>query len=111
MSPDTTALPELAADDTASRPSVTLRPGHHRRVETGHPWVYSNEVDMDAAAKALPPGSLVSLRRADGTPLGIAMFNPHTLIAARLLDRDWARPIGRRFFARRIERALRLRER
>ena len=39
------------------------------------------------------------------------MFNPHTLIAARLFDRDANRPIGRRFFARRIERALRLRER
>ena len=39
------------------------------------------------------------------------MFNPHTLVAARLLDRDAGRPIGRRFFARRLERALRLRER
>jgi 23S rRNA (cytosine1962-C5)-methyltransferase len=39
------------------------------------------------------------------------MFNPHTLLAARLLDRDAARPIGRRFFVRRLERALRLRER
>jgi 23S rRNA (cytosine1962-C5)-methyltransferase len=39
------------------------------------------------------------------------MFNPHTLLAARLLYRDTARPIGRRFFARRIGRALKLRER
>jgi 23S rRNA (cytosine1962-C5)-methyltransferase len=66
---------------------------------------------MDAAAKALAPGSLVTLRRADGSPLGVAMFNPHTLLAARLLDRDTARPIGRRFLARRIGRALKLRER
>src|SRR6185437_14902624 len=34
-----------------------------------------------------------------------------TLLAGRLLDRDAARPIGRRFLARRLERALRLRER
>ncbi|MGA7261719.1 MAG: class I SAM-dependent rRNA methyltransferase, partial [Stellaceae bacterium] len=40
-----------------------------------------------------------------------AMFNPHTLLAARLLDRDTARPVGRRFLTRRIGRALRLRER
>jgi 23S rRNA (cytosine1962-C5)-methyltransferase len=39
------------------------------------------------------------------------MFNPHTLLAARLLDRDTARPIGRRFLTRRIARALKLRER
>jgi 23S rRNA (cytosine1962-C5)-methyltransferase len=100
-----------AADDPAARPQVALLPGHHRRAEGGHPWVYSNEIVMDAAAKALAPGSLVTLRRADERPLGVAMFNPHTLLAARLLDRDTARPIGKRFFARHLERALRLRER
>jgi 23S rRNA (cytosine1962-C5)-methyltransferase len=98
-------------DDPASRPSVLLLPGGQRRAEGGHPWVYSNEIRMDAAAKALPAGTLVTLRRADETPLGVAMFNPHSLLAARLLDRDAARPIAARFFARRFERALRLRER
>jgi 23S rRNA (cytosine1962-C5)-methyltransferase len=101
----------VAADDPASRPLVTLLPGGHRRVEAGHPWVYSNEVEMNAAAKALAPGSLVTLKRADGRPLGVAMFNPHTLLAARLLDRDTAQPIGQRFLRRRLERALRLRDR
>ncbi len=98
-------------DDPAARPVVSLLPGGHRRAEGGHPWVYSNEIAMDAAAKALAPGTLVTLHRADGRPLGVAMFNPHTLLAARLLDRDAARPIGKRFFARHFDRALRLRER
>jgi 23S rRNA (cytosine1962-C5)-methyltransferase len=89
---------------------VTLQPGGHRRAESGHPWIYSNEIVMDAAAKALPPGTLVTLRRADERPFGVATFNPHTLIAARLLDRDAGRAINRRFFARRLERALRLRD-
>jgi 23S rRNA (cytosine1962-C5)-methyltransferase len=99
------------ADDPARRPVLSLLPGGHRRAETGHPWVYSNEIAMDAAAKALLPGTLVTLRRADERPLGVAMFNPHTLLAARLLDRDAARPIGKRFFVRHLERALKLRER
>jgi 23S rRNA (cytosine1962-C5)-methyltransferase len=99
------------ADDPQSRPVVTLLPGGHRRAEGGHPWVYSNEVQMDAAAKALPPGCLVTLRRSDARALGVATFNPHTLLAGRLLDRDAARPIGRRFLWRRLERALKLRER
>ena len=107
MSPETIA----GADDAATRPSVILLPGRDRRAAGGHPWIYSNEIRMDAAAKALAPGSLVTVRRADESALGVAMFNPHTLIAARLLDRDAARPIGRRFFLRRIERALKLRER
>src|SRR5882724_4933721 len=112
MGPDaTTTAHSSGAEDTASRPSVVLLPGRHRRAEGGHPWIYSNEIQMDLAAKTLMPGTLVTLRRADDSPLGVAMFNPHTLLAARLLDRDPARPIGRRYFARRLERALKLRER
>src|SRR6516165_118259 len=103
--------PTAAADDPGLRPSVILLPGRDRRAAGGHPWVYSNEVRMDPAAKALTPGSLVTVRRADESALGVAMFNPHTLIAARLLDRDAARPIGRRFLLRRLERALKLRGR
>ena len=111
MSPSAISACAAAADDPATRPSIALLSGRHRRAEAGHPWIYSNEVAMDTAARALTPGSLVTLQRADGSPLGVAMFNPHTLLAARLLDRDTARPIGRRFLARRIERALKLRER
>jgi 23S rRNA (cytosine1962-C5)-methyltransferase len=102
---------EIPSDDPTTRPSVTLLPGRHKRAEGGHPWIYSNEVAMDAAAKALPPGTLVTVRRADNNALGVALFHPHSLVAARLLDRDAGRAIGRRFFARRLERALRLRER
>jgi 23S rRNA (cytosine1962-C5)-methyltransferase len=107
---------DSAPDEPATRPQVTLLSGHHRRAEHGHPWVFSNEIAMDAAAKALAPGTLVTLRRAPVSgeaerPLGVAMFNPHTLLAARLLDRDAGRAIGRRFFARQLERALRTRSR
>jgi 23S rRNA (cytosine1962-C5)-methyltransferase len=88
-----------------------LLSGRHKRAEGGHPWIYSNEVRMDPAAKELTPGALVTVRRADDSALGVAMFNAHSLVAARLLDRDAGRAIGRRFFARRLERALRLRDR
>ena len=99
------------ADDPKARPAILLQPGRHRRAEAGHPWVYSNEVTMDAAAKALPPGTLVSLRTAGGDPLGVATFNPHTLVSARLLDRDVKRRIDDAFFAERLESALALRRR
>jgi len=73
--------------------SVTLRPETHRRLLTGHPWVYSNEIVMDPAAKAIEPGSLVRLLQADGRPLAQAYFNPRTLIAARLLTRVGPSPV------------------
>src|SRR5437763_1120500 len=41
------------ADDPARRPVVTLLPGGHRRAEAGHPWIYSNEIAMEAAAIVL----------------------------------------------------------
>ena len=34
-------------------PSVTPKPHGQKRLERGHPWVYSNELRLDAAVKAL----------------------------------------------------------
>src|SRR5579862_2427121 len=95
----------------AARPVVRLLPGHDKRVALGHPWVYSNEIAMDAATKALPPGTLVSLLTANGKHLGVATFNPHTLIAARLFHREASLKIDEGFFISRLERALPLRRR
>jgi len=99
------------ADDPKTRPIIMLQRGHHKRAEAGHPWVYSNEVIMDAAAKALPPGTLVSLKNAGGDPLGVATFNPHALVSARILDRNMKHRIDRDFFIARLEAALALRRR
>ncbi|HVA35188.1 MAG TPA: class I SAM-dependent rRNA methyltransferase, partial [Stellaceae bacterium] len=95
----------------ADYPVVTLAPGRHKRAEQGHPWVYSNEVQMDAAAKGLPAGSIVQLAAASGRPLGVATFNPHTLIAARIVDRDPTSVIDRDFIAARLGAAVGLRHR
>jgi 23S rRNA (cytosine1962-C5)-methyltransferase len=91
--------------------SITLRPEAHRRLLAGHPWIYSNEVVMDATAKALQPGSLVRLLRADGAALALGFFNPHTLIAARVLTRRLDATIDVGFFAKRLESARALRDR
>ena len=95
---------------TAPRyPTIRLHPGRHKRLLHGHPWVYSNEVQMDAAAKAVPPGSPVRLTDAGGTALGVATFSPHTLIAARLLSTDSDTVIDGAFLAGRLRRAADLR--
>jgi len=92
-------------------PELKLQPSHHRRVRAGHPWVFSNEVVMDAAAKALPQGGVVRLVAANGEPLGLATFNAHTLIAARVLTRNSDEAIDASFFATRLAAAVKLRER
>ena len=92
-------------------PELRLRPGAQKRVRAGHPWAYSNEIALDAAAKALPRGGLVRLVTDNGEPVGVATFNPHTLIAARVLDRDPGATIDADWFAARFAHALALRER
>ena len=93
------------------RPTLTLRKGAQRRALAGHPWIYSNEIEMTPAAKALPAGQVVRVKAEDGRPIGTALFNPHSLIAGRLLDVDPDLAIDALFLARRLERALALRER
>jgi 23S rRNA (cytosine1962-C5)-methyltransferase len=66
---------------------------------------------MDAAAKQLAPGTIVRLEAGSGELLGLAMFNPRTLIAARVLARNPGAVIDRAFLAGKIAAALTLRER
>jgi len=94
----------------AERPIVRLKPREGRRARAGCPWVFSNEIVMDEAAKALTPGALVRLLLDDGNPLGTAAFNPRSLIAARLFARDPDVAIDEAFFAARLKRAHDLRE-
>jgi 23S rRNA (cytosine1962-C5)-methyltransferase len=95
----------------AELPIVRLNQGHAKRLRAGHPWVFSNEIAMDAGAKALAPGTIVRLADANGAPLAAAMFNPHSLIAARVLSRERGEDIDEAFLRGRIEAALALRER
>jgi 23S rRNA (cytosine1962-C5)-methyltransferase len=93
------------------RPTVFLKAGHDKRFVRGHPWIYANEIRMDADAKALPPGGCVELRRVDGKKLGVGTFNPHSLICFRLFDARPETNLDAAFFARRLESAQNLRQR
>jgi 23S rRNA (cytosine1962-C5)-methyltransferase len=89
-------------------PRLLLKRNQDRRVRGGHPWVFSNEVETVEGAPE--DGDLVEVCDARGAFLGIATWNRRSLICARVLTRG-RDPIDADFFARRIERALRLRER
>ncbi|MCA1909902.1 MAG: class I SAM-dependent rRNA methyltransferase [Magnetospirillum sp.] len=94
----------------SSRPILRFAKGRARRFRSGHPWVFSNEVEMSAELKALPAGTLVTLMDAGDEKLGVASFNPHSLIAARVLSRRWDEVIDAGFLARRLEAARSLRD-
>ncbi len=91
-------------------PTVKLLPGRDARAKTGHPWIFSNEVAMNHALRSLPPGSAVQIEGDDGARRGIWHFNPHSLMAARLLDRNPAATPDAAWFEARIGQALTLRQ-
>jgi len=93
------------------RPVLRLNPGQGRRLRAGAPWVFSNEIAMQPEYRQLPPGGLARIEGDDGTRFGTFMFNPHSLIAARLLDRDPAADIDVDWLRRRLREAIALRER
>jgi 23S rRNA (cytosine1962-C5)-methyltransferase len=93
-----------------SRKTIIVPKGQRARAREGSPWIFSNEIRMDQAAKALSPGSVVNVRGEDGREFGTGYFNPKSLIAVRLLSQACDTAIDAGFFAERLTRALALRE-
>jgi len=89
---------------------LRLQPKHGARIKSGSPWVYSNEVLMDRASKALASGTLVDIVDDKDGQYGTAYFNPHSLIAARILSTRTGAKIDVGFFRERFERAAALRK-
>jgi 23S rRNA (cytosine1962-C5)-methyltransferase len=87
-----------------------LLPGGHKRAARGHPWIYSNEIKMDDAARALEPGIMARFHSHDGTFIGTGSFNPRSLIAGRIFTRVRAESMDVPWFESRLKNALRLRE-
>ncbi len=94
---------------TDARPTIRLNPGAGKRLRAGAPWVFSNEVAMKPEYRQLPPGGLVRLEGDDGARFGTFMFNPHSLIAARLLDRAPEAKIDAAWMRARLDAAIALR--
>jgi 23S rRNA (cytosine1962-C5)-methyltransferase len=101
-------VPSAAA--AAHLPTLRLKRNEDRRLNAGHLWVFSNEVDTGQTPLGkFTAGELVRVLAHNDRALGLAYVNPKSLISARLLE-TWRVPDGS-WFAARIRRALELRER
>lgn len=105
-----TATMTNLTDTPGTRPQIHLLPGRSRRFRSGHPWIFSNEIVMNAEAKALSPGGLATIVDAGSERLGVGTFNPHSLISVRVLSRNPDQIVDRAFLAQRLRSALALRE-
>jgi len=86
---------------------ITLKKNEDHRIRAGHQWVFSNEISSITGDPQ--PGDVVHIRSHTQSFLGIGFFNPHSLIAVRLLSAE-DEEINFEFFRKRIGNALLLRK-
>jgi 23S rRNA (cytosine1962-C5)-methyltransferase len=93
-------------------PLLILKKGEERRVVAGHPWIFSNEIDVATTPlKNFSPGEEVGVYTQERKFVGMAYINPHSLIAARLFSTDINQRLGVSFLIQQMQRTYQLRER
>src|SRR6202453_5070212 len=96
--------------DVTHLPALRLKRNEDRRLQAGHLWVFSNEVDtQQTPLTKFKAGELARVLAHNDHALGLAYVNPQSLISARMLE-TWKLP-DVVWFAVRIRAALALRER
>jgi 23S rRNA (cytosine1962-C5)-methyltransferase len=82
---------------------VYLKKTISRRIEDGHPWIFSNEVgSIDGAVNG---GDITDVFTHDKKFVGRGYINPKSQIIIRLLTRDRDEEINELFFYRRLKMA------
>lgn len=95
-----------------SLPVLRLKSREDKRLQGGHLWIYSNEVDIQSSPlKNFAPGALARVQNAAGKAVGLALVSPQSLLCARIISRDSEAVIDKDFFLQRLRRALALRDR
>lgn len=87
---------------------LILLPGKEKRVFSGHPWIFRSDI---ARSKGDPqPGDTVRVTASNGRFLAMAVYNPASQIALRILSRR-DEPIDDAFIYGRVKRAVDYRHR
>lgn len=89
--------------------SIAIKPRCGKRCKSGHPWIFSNEIEHPNLK--VESGTLVAVLDDGGQFVGYATYNPHSLISLRILSRDpHVFPGSVEWFSQAIQQAVRLRE-
>lgn len=92
-------------------PILYLRKREDKRLRIGHPWVFSNEVDIQRSPlKSFSAGQTVEIRDAADNALALGYVNSASLICARVLTRDTETEINQGWLEQQLQTALTLRE-
>jgi len=91
--------------------ALRLKKREERRIQSGHGWVFSNEIDTTLTPlKGLEPGSPVTIETANGKFVAHAYVNPASLISARVTSRRSNEPFNATVIRARLQHALDLRD-
>lgn len=85
---------------------IVIKKNSQKRLKSGSLWIYSNEL---ISIPEYPSGTVVEVISEDGNNYGAGFFNPHSLIAVRLLLTENEPDLE--FFRERIAEAHNLRKR
>ncbi|HUI31205.1 MAG TPA: class I SAM-dependent rRNA methyltransferase [Candidatus Acidoferrales bacterium] len=91
-----------------SHPIIRLKPKEDIRILSGHLWVFSNEISKIEGNPG--GGDMVEVRNSKNSSIGFGYYNPKTLIAVRMVSKEFVEP-EKDFFMDRLKSALSLRER
>ncbi|BAW80696.1 SAM-dependent methyltransferase [Candidatus Nitrosoglobus terrae] len=87
--------------------SLYLKKGEERRLQAGHLWVFSNEVDTHRTPITnFSAGTPVTITTHNDKVIGTGYVNPHSLICARLVSRNLDHPFGFSLLIQRLKFAL-----
>ena len=92
-----------------SAPVLVLKAGRGKSLKRRHPWVFSGAIEKVVGDPQ--SGDTVLVRSAEGQPLALAAYSPHSQIRARVWSADTTATIDAGFLRGRIQRALEMRER
>lgn len=83
---------------------IILNKNEERRIKSGHPWVFSNEICEISGDRSA--GIIAEIYDAAGGFIGVGHYNPHSLIAFRLISRQREDIDSVEFFEGRLSAAL-----
>ena len=88
---------------------VVLKRKISNRIASGHPWIFSNEINL--MDDELLPGDIAVVENHDGSFVGKGYVNPLSRIPVRLLTRKKNDEINAAFFLHKIQEAWEYRKR
>src|SRR5882672_7284616 len=87
---------------------IHLKKGREKSLKRRHPWIFSGAIEKVTGKPGA--GDTVEVKGASGEPLALAAYSPSSQIRARVWSFDVSAAIDEKFFRKKLQHAISLRE-